>query len=231
MVIEFARNVCGLDDADSTEFNPGTPHRVIFKLRELKGVDELGGTMRLGSWPCQLAEGSFAHEAYGAREISERHRHRYEFNREYEDQSEGRAACGSPARRPTASTSRSARSPTIRGFSAASSIPSSSRSRWSRIRCSRRSSARRRIPAAATARACRRSEEPLFSPCRLSFERLRDPGKPLVLIAGPCVIESEEHVHRMARGDPRRSSGDVRLQSVLRQGQPHQRRTPIAARA
>jgi CTP synthase len=85
-VIEFARNVAGLEEADSTEFNPGTPHRVIFKLRELKGVDELGGTMRLGSWPCRLAEGSFAHRAYGTREIQERHRHRYEFNREYEDQ-------------------------------------------------------------------------------------------------------------------------------------------------
>jgi CTP synthase len=85
-VIEFARNVAGLEDADSTEFNPGTPHRVIFKLRELKGVDELGGTMRLGSWPCRLAEGSFAYRAYGAREINERHRHRYEFNREYEEQ-------------------------------------------------------------------------------------------------------------------------------------------------
>jgi CTP synthase len=85
-VIEFARNVAGLEEADSTEFNPGTPHRVIFKLRELKGVDELGGTMRLGSWPCRLAEGSFAHRAYGTREIQERHRHRYEFNREYEEQ-------------------------------------------------------------------------------------------------------------------------------------------------
>jgi CTP synthase len=85
MVIEFARHVCGLEDADSTEFNPGTPHRVIFKLRELKGIDELGGTMRLGSWPCLLAENSFAEAAYGVREINERHRHRYEFNREYED--------------------------------------------------------------------------------------------------------------------------------------------------
>ena len=85
MVIEYARNVCGLADADSTEFNPGTPHRVIFKLRELKGVDELGGTMRLGGWPCRLADSSFAYRAYGAREINERHRHRYEFNREYED--------------------------------------------------------------------------------------------------------------------------------------------------
>ena len=56
MVIEYARNVCGLEHADSTEFNPGTPHRVIYKLRELKGVDDLGGTMRLGSWPCLLAD-------------------------------------------------------------------------------------------------------------------------------------------------------------------------------
>ena len=85
LVIEYARNVCGLADADSTEFNPATPHRVIFKLRELKGVDELGGTMRLGGWPCRLAENSFAHRAYGTREINERHRHRYEFNREYEE--------------------------------------------------------------------------------------------------------------------------------------------------
>jgi CTP synthase len=84
MVIEFARNVCGLAGADSTEFDPATPHRVIYKLRELKGVDELGGTMRLGAYSCRLAEGSFARQAYGAAEISERHRHRYEFNREYE---------------------------------------------------------------------------------------------------------------------------------------------------
>lgn len=84
MVIEFARNVCGLEGADSTEFNPATPYRVIYKLRELKGVDELGGTMRLGAYPCRLAEGSFARKAYGVEEISERHRHRYEFNREFE---------------------------------------------------------------------------------------------------------------------------------------------------
>jgi CTP synthase len=84
MVIEFARHVCGLEGADSTEFNTGAEHRVIYKLRELKGIDELGGTMRLGSWPCVLAENSFAAAAYGAREINERHRHRFEFNREYE---------------------------------------------------------------------------------------------------------------------------------------------------
>jgi CTP synthase len=84
-VIEFARNACGLTEADSSEFNPSTAHRVIYKLRELRGVDELGGTMRLGAWTARLKPGSFAHHAYGTLEISERHRHRYEFNREYED--------------------------------------------------------------------------------------------------------------------------------------------------
>jgi CTP synthase len=82
--IEFARNVCGLEQANSSEFDPATPHRVIYKLRELRGVEELGGTMRLGAWACRLEPGSMAHKAYGQTEISERHRHRYEFNREYE---------------------------------------------------------------------------------------------------------------------------------------------------
>jgi CTP synthase len=83
--IEFARNVCGLHDADSSEFNASTPHRIIYKLRELRGIDELGGTMRLGAWPCKLEANSLAARIYNATEISERHRHRYEFNREYED--------------------------------------------------------------------------------------------------------------------------------------------------
>ena len=82
--IEFARNVCGLEQANSSEFDPATPHRVIYKLRELRGVEELGGTMRLGAWPCRLEPGTLAQQAYGQAEISERHRHRYEFNREYE---------------------------------------------------------------------------------------------------------------------------------------------------
>jgi CTP synthase len=82
--IEYARDVAGLNRADSTEFDPNTPDRVIYKLRELLGVDEMGGTMRLGAWPCVLEPGSFANRAYGKLEISERHRHRYEFNREYE---------------------------------------------------------------------------------------------------------------------------------------------------
>ncbi|MGB6868142.1 MAG: CTP synthase [Acidobacteriaceae bacterium] len=82
--IEYARNVCGLAGANSSEFDPATPHRVIYKLRELTGVEEMGGTMRLGAWTCVLEPGSMAAQAYGKTEISERHRHRYEFNREYE---------------------------------------------------------------------------------------------------------------------------------------------------
>ncbi len=82
--IEFARNVCGLRQANSSEFDPATEHRIIYKLRELLGVEEMGGTMRLGAWDCVLEPGSLAERAYGKTEISERHRHRYEFNREYE---------------------------------------------------------------------------------------------------------------------------------------------------
>jgi len=82
--IEFARNICGLKDADSTEFNPETPFPIIFKLRDLVNVEELGGTMRLGAWDCNLKENSLARETYNAAEqISERHRHRYEFNPEF----------------------------------------------------------------------------------------------------------------------------------------------------
>ena len=83
--IEFARDVCGLADANSSEFDPATPHRVIYKLRELRGVEELGGTMRLGAWTCKIEPDTLAYRIYGQTEISERHRHRYEFNREYEE--------------------------------------------------------------------------------------------------------------------------------------------------
>ncbi|WP_263382447.1 CTP synthase [Granulicella arctica] len=82
--IEYARNVCGLKDANSGEFDPATPHRIIYKLRELTGVEEMGGTMRLGAWACTMEPDSLAANAYGTTDISERHRHRYEFNREYE---------------------------------------------------------------------------------------------------------------------------------------------------
>ena len=84
--IEFARNVCGLRDADSTEFNEETPFPIIFKLRDLVDVEEYGGTMRLGEWPCSLANNSLVRDVYhSAAEIGERHRHRYEFNPGYRE--------------------------------------------------------------------------------------------------------------------------------------------------
>ncbi len=82
--VEYARNVCGLTGANSGEFDPATPYRIIYKLRELTGVEEMGGTMRLGAWDCVMEPDSLAAQAYGKTDISERHRHRYEFNREYE---------------------------------------------------------------------------------------------------------------------------------------------------
>ena len=82
--VEYARNVCGLDGADSTEVDESAPHKVIYKLRDLLGVDELGGTMRLGRYACELAEGSLARQIYGMPLIHERHRHRFEFNCLYE---------------------------------------------------------------------------------------------------------------------------------------------------
>jgi CTP synthase len=84
--VEFARNVCGLEGADSTEVDENAPHKVIYKLRDLMDVDDLGGTMRLGSYPCELVAGSHAQRIYGRRHIDERHRHRFEFNCLYESE-------------------------------------------------------------------------------------------------------------------------------------------------
>jgi CTP synthase len=82
-VIEYARHVCGLRQANSHEFDPETPHPVIALLESQKTISNLGGTMRLGAYPCRLARGTRAADAYGAQEVAERHRHRYEVNNEY----------------------------------------------------------------------------------------------------------------------------------------------------
>jgi CTP synthase len=82
--VEYARNVCGLTEADSTEVAPEAEHKVIYKLRDLLGVEDLGGTMRLGAYTCDLKPGSLAQKLYGVDRIEERHRHRYEFNCLYE---------------------------------------------------------------------------------------------------------------------------------------------------
>ena len=87
-VVEFARNVLGLKDANSTEFDSKTKEPVIHIMEEQKGIDKKGGTMRLGSYPCKIKEGTLAYELYGKETISERHRHRYEYNNEYKERLE-----------------------------------------------------------------------------------------------------------------------------------------------
>ena len=82
-VVEFARNVCGLDGANSSEFDLQTPHPVIHLMEEQKSIDTKGGTMRLGNYPCVLQNGTLAARLYAREKISERHRHRYEFNNTY----------------------------------------------------------------------------------------------------------------------------------------------------
>ena len=94
-VIEFARNVLGLEHANSTEMDPATPHPVIALMEEQKKIDQMGGTMRLGSYACDLKKGSKAALAYGKTKIQERHRHRYEFNNAYLDQLEAKGMLAS----------------------------------------------------------------------------------------------------------------------------------------
>ena len=84
-VVEFGRNVCGLADANSTEINAGTPHPMVSLMADQQDVSSKGGTMRLGAYPCQLKPGTRANQAYGALDISERHRHRYEVNNDFRE--------------------------------------------------------------------------------------------------------------------------------------------------
>ena len=91
MVIEFARNVLGYKDANSAEMNPDTPHNVIDIMEEQKTITQMGGTMRLGAYDCELVKGSRVYDAYGKETlISERHRHRYEFNNKYQEEFEAK---------------------------------------------------------------------------------------------------------------------------------------------
>jgi CTP synthase len=89
-VIEFARNVCGLEGANSSEFDPATPHPVIDLLPEQKNVTDLGGSMRLGAQPCHIVPGTKAEQVYGERVVYERHRHRYEVNPAYHEALSGK---------------------------------------------------------------------------------------------------------------------------------------------
>lgn len=88
LAVEFARHVAGLEDANSTEVDAYTKYPVISLLSEQRNVQDIGGTMRLGAFTCKLKKGSKAHAAYGKEKISERHRHRYEFNSKFKEQME-----------------------------------------------------------------------------------------------------------------------------------------------
>ena len=84
-VVEFARNACGLEGANTTECDPDTPHPIISLMPDQTSIDKLGGTMRLGAYPAKLQDGSLACLTYKTREVSERHRHRYELNNDYRE--------------------------------------------------------------------------------------------------------------------------------------------------
>jgi CTP synthase len=86
--VEYGRNVMGLRGAHSTEFEPDTPHPIITIMESQRNVEDLGGTMRLGAYACEVAKGTLAHKIYGKSRINERHRHRYEFNNKYRAQYE-----------------------------------------------------------------------------------------------------------------------------------------------
>jgi CTP synthase len=88
MSIEFARNVLGLKEANSTEIDSATPHNIVDIMEEQKNILDLGGSMRLGAYKCKLKRGTKAYKIYGKENISERHRHRYEFNNAYKKQFE-----------------------------------------------------------------------------------------------------------------------------------------------
>ena len=129
--IEAARNLVGIKGANSTEFGP-SPEPVIGLMTEwMRGNElekrrqggDLGGTMRLGAYPAELAEGSHIAGIYGTAHISERHRHRYEVNTRYRDRSSRRRACALPGCRPTGSCRRRSSTPTTPGSSACSTTP------------------------------------------------------------------------------------------------------------
>ena len=148
--VEYARHVCGLDGADSTECEPDAAHKIIYKLRDLLGVDDLGGTMRLGAYPCQLSPGSLAQRIYGTDVVDERHRHRYAGQLRAQGRDPVPHRVGRhPVPRP--------RSRRLTPFSSLLGIYNG------------------RVP------GVRVGDVPIGG------------GAPLVLIGGPCVIESETH--------------------------------------
>ena len=138
MCIELARHVFASDRPNSTEFDPHTPYPVIDLMPDQRDIADMGGTMRLGAYPCVLQPGTNAAAAYGQEQISERHRHRFEFNNAYREQL-SEAGLVIVASRPMAGWWRSPSSATIPGCWAANSIPSSRAVPTGRTHCSRAS--------------------------------------------------------------------------------------------
>ena len=135
-VIEFARDVLGLTQANSGEFDENSPDKVIDLMPNQRQVSDMGGTMRLGQWVCCLTPESKTEQAYGTAIIFERHRHRYEVNIAYHKRLQEARACASAASRRTTSWWRSSSYPTIRGSWRRSSTRNSRAARRARIRCS-----------------------------------------------------------------------------------------------
>ena len=135
-VTEYARNVCGLAGANSTEVDDDAEHKIIYKLQDLLGVEEMGGTMRLGSYPCQLAPGSRAAQIYGATRGPRAPPPSLRVQQGIRELPHPGRTATSAARRPTASSWRSPRSRATPGTWPCSSTPSSSPSRWRRTRSS-----------------------------------------------------------------------------------------------
>ncbi len=227
--VEFARNVCGLEGADSTEVDENAPHKVIYKLRDLLGVDDLGGTMRLGRYACELAPGSVAERIYGTSLIHERHRHRFEFNCLYESELTGtrHAGVGPVARRQVRRDRRAAVAPLVRRRAVPPRVPVAAAAAASAVRQLRRRGAAAQEPGRSRPSACRR---PGASRCPTPRRR-RQPssmapvrvgpltiggGAPLAFIAGPCVIESPAHVARTWRWRSRRSPHGAACRSSSR---------------
>ena len=226
--VEYARNVAGLPDADSTECAPDTPTKVIYKLRDLLGVDELGGTMRLGSYACELAPGSLAQRVYGAT-------HRFTSAIATATSS---TACTS-ARSPSSGLRISGRSPDGK-FVEIAEVPDHPWYVAVQFHPEFKSKPTQPHPLFAafveasykhkTAGVARPATESVvvtagvrsYNYATITFGG----GHPFVLIAGPCVIESEGHATG-AGGDARRHRAAARravhLQGVVRQGQPHVR--------
>ncbi len=203
-VTEFARNVCGLAAASSTEVDPDTPHKIIYKLQDLLGVEEMGGTMRLGSYTCMLKPGSRAEAIYGASEIRERHRHRYEFNQAYLKTVEDHGLVVS-GKTPDGKFVEIAELPDHPWFVAVQYHPEFKSKPLVPAPALPRLRARLRREAAGPPGQERgrleRGRGPLVSRDLLTTAGLwraltRRQG--LFLIAGPCVIESPTHPHKVA---------------------------------